>query len=380
MKRPRHVSIWLAAFLSCSASGASRDIYVSAAGHWFGPGSIERPLSSIQKAVDRARPGDVVHVTAGKYSGFEIWQSGKPQAPITIQAEGDVRISNSGGYGIYIHDASHLIIDGFTIEHTALKGIAARDATPDDPMRDLVIRNNTISETQEEGMYLSEVSESLIENNTIRNVGLAHVGTTGHGIYLANAGSKNTSIRGNTIAGPNNSWGEAIHINGDASVGGNGLVTGLKIESNRLSGFNNGLSLDGVQDTDIVNNAIVDTHHHGIRGFCIDGAAGPANLRIVNNTIRAPHGSAIKLTQEASASIIFNNILYGTEGATSFERVEKTAANLEQFAAGVDFKPQPAAQKIGLADFESIHAPERDINGTLRKLPPDVGAIVREDD
>jgi parallel beta-helix repeat protein len=317
---------------------------------------------------------------AGDYSGFEIWQSGKAQSPITIKAEGDARISNSGGYGIYIHDASHLVIDGFRIEHTGLKGIAAREATPDDPMRDITIRNNTIAQTQEEGMYLSEVSDSLVENNTIRDVGLARIETTGHGIYLANAGSKNTTIRHNTIEAPNNVWGQAIHINGDESVGGDGLIARVTIENNRISGFNNGLSLDGVQDSDIRNNVIVDTHHHGIRGFCIDGAAGPANLRIVNNTIRAPLGNAIKLTQEAGTSIVFNNILVGGEGATSLELQDKLAANLVQFAANDEFKPDVAAQKNGLSDFASVIAPERDFSGALRRAPFDIGAVARDND
>ncbi|HEU4603397.1 MAG TPA: right-handed parallel beta-helix repeat-containing protein [Steroidobacteraceae bacterium] len=379
MKR-LYVSLWLAAwFLGANANAQNRDIYVSRAGHWFGPGSMDRPLSSIQKAVDRARAGDVVHVMAGQYPGFEVWQSGTSQFPITIKAEGNVRLSNPAGYGIYIHNASHLVIDGFTIDHTGLKGIAARDATPDEPMRNIVIRNNTIVETQEEGLYLSEVSESLIENNTIRDVGLARIETTGHGIYLANAGSKNTVIRRNTIEGPHNVWGQAIHLNGDESVGGDGLIARVTIESNRISGFNNGLSLDGVQDTDIRNNVIIDTHHHGIRGFCIDGAAGPANLRIVNNTIRAPHGNAIKLTQEAATSIIFNNILVGGEGATSLERTDKLAANLTQFAVSTDFKPDAVAQKIGLAEFASVIAPARDFTDAVRRPPFDVGALARDE-
>ncbi len=92
-----------------------------------------------------------------------------------------------------------ITIDGFSIANTTSKGIAARGATPEAPMNGLIIRNNDVTDTQEEGMYLSEVANSLVENNTLTNVGKGGIQTTGHGIYLANSGSKNTTIRGNTF-------------------------------------------------------------------------------------------------------------------------------------------------------------------------------------
>ncbi len=77
------------------------------------------------------------------------------------------------------------------------------------------------------------------------------------------------------------------------------------------------MSLDGVQNSDFRNNIIVDTHHHGIRAYQEDGAQGPKGLRIVNNTISAPAGNAVKTSEDSGASIVFNNILSGRDGATS---------------------------------------------------------------
>ncbi|HEU4603398.1 MAG TPA: right-handed parallel beta-helix repeat-containing protein [Steroidobacteraceae bacterium] len=352
-------------------------LFVSPNGNDADDCSANSPCKTIDRAVSLTKAGSVVSVAAGTYGGFTIDRSGSASAQIVYQANGTVLITNPSGYGIYIDNASYVTVDGFTIANTALKGIAARGATPTSPMRGLVIKNNAVSNTQEEGMYLSEVSESLIENNVITDVGLAEVETTGHGIYLANAGSKNTTIRGNTIQANGNTWGQAIHMNGDASVGGDGLITGLVIENNWiLGGFNNGLSLDGIEDSDIRNNVIVNTNHHGIRAFAIDGAAGPKNLRIVNNTINAPKGNAVKTTEEAGPSIVFNNIFAGGDGATSFSVASSTSNNSTTFlAAASTYLPLAGAIGTGITSFNGVDAPTADIDGKTRVKPFDLGAV-----
>jgi hypothetical protein len=315
-------------------------------------------------------------VAAGAYGGVTIRRSGTAAAPIVFKANGTVAIQNPSGYGIYIDDSSYLTIDGFTVSNTAFKGIAARGATPTSPMRGLTIRNNSVSNTHEEGMYLSEVNSSLIEDNVILDVGLDGVETTGHGIYLANAGSKNTILRGNVIQANANSWGQGIHVNGDLSTGGDGLITGLTIENNWIiGGFNNGISLDGVQNSDIRNNVIVRTGHHGMRAFAIDGAAGPKSLRIVNNTVSAPAGNALKTTDDAGPSVILNNILYGRDGGTSFGSSSNASNNVMTFSVDANYVPLPAAIGKGVTSYSGVTAPGTDINGKSRSAPYDVGAV-----
>lgn len=356
-------------------SGAS--LFVAMDGNDGNDCSSSKPCKTIDRVVALTGPGSVVSVAAGTYGGFTIDKSGSSATPVVYRASGAVVISNPNGYGIYIDDASYVTVDGFTVTNTGLKGIAARGATPEDPMMGVVIKNNSISATQEEGMYLSEISSSLVENNTISDVGLGKNELTGHGIYLANAGSKNTVIRGNTLQALNNDWGQAIHVNGDLSTGGDGLITGLVIENNWiLGGFNNGLSLDGVQDSDIRNNVIVNVGHHGIRAFDIDGAAGPKNLRIVNNTIQTMHGNAVKTTEEAGSSVVFNNILNGSDGATSFSVATSTSSNVTTFlAAASTYLPLGAALGSGVTSFNGVVAPTQDIDGKTRAVPYDLGAV-----
>ena len=49
------------------ASNAHSDLYVATNGEDSNPGTIERPLRTIQHAADVAKPGDTVNVRAGSY-------------------------------------------------------------------------------------------------------------------------------------------------------------------------------------------------------------------------------------------------------------------------------------------------------------------------
>lgn len=265
---------------------------------------------TIQGAASVARPGDTVLVHEGTYAGFQVTTSGTQAIPIIFQTSGTVTINTGGptGDGIRLENASYITLDGFHIENVLARCIAARGATPTIPMKGITIKNNICVNSTTEGFYLSELNDSLIEQNTITNSGNG-IGSRNHGIYLANAGSDNTTIRGNTIT---QSSGESIHVNGDITVGGDGIVSGLTIEQNTLSGgIYNGLSFDGVQDSVIQNNLVYGNSRHALRGYDADAAGGPKNLKIINNTFTVPStgGWAIKLTEDGGGHVIFNNIL-----------------------------------------------------------------------
>ena len=210
-----------------------------------------------------------------------------------------------------------MVIDGFKIQDVSGRCIAAQKATPADPMKNITIKNITCRRSGLDGFYVSELNSSLIDSNYISATGLRDSpgGRAAHGIYLANAGSKNTTIRNNLIKPdpdhPNYSG--CLHINGDKSVGGNGIISGLLIENNQFVGcYRNGINMDGIQDSVIRNNLIYGSGRHALRGYQIDGAQGPKNLQIYNNTFIVPAevtSWAVKLTEDSGGHTIFNNIL-----------------------------------------------------------------------
>jgi hypothetical protein len=325
---------------------------------------------SLQRAADTAQAGDVVSVAAGRYGTVTISRSGTLTKPIEFRSNGAV-IENASGYGIYLKRVSYVTLDGFTVQNTKLKGIAARDASPTSPVRGLVIRNCVIRNIRQEGMYLSEVADSLIEGNTITNVGLDNVETTGHGIYLANAGSDGTTIRRNIIM-IGTSPGAALHINGDLSTGGDGIISRVTIDSNILQGGIKGVSGDGVQDSRIVNNLIYGQRQHGIRLYREDGAAGAKGFVIINNTIQAPN-AALKATNEVGSSIVFNNIL--ADGKEPSIITGQLSSNLKTFAVTSNYAPTSAAKDKGVTSFGGQNAPTTDISGAARSTPVSIGAF-----
>jgi parallel beta-helix repeat protein len=227
------------------------------------PGATQE-YSSIQVAADAAGPGDTVLVHDGFYRGMRITTSGSSGSPLVFLAKENVEINQPAptGDGIRLQDVDYITIEGFSIRNSQDRCIAARGATATSPMRGNVIRDNTCTDAGHEGFYLSQYSNGLVENNVITGTGAVNPDKS-HGIYLANGGSDFTVIRGNVISQVSGSGGaQGIHMNGDASIGGDGIVNDVLIEGNRIFDVvTNGLNMDGVQRTTIRNN--VDQDHGG---------------------------------------------------------------------------------------------------------------------
>lgn len=281
-----------------------------------------REYPTLQAAADATRPGDTVFVFNGDYAGFQISISGSAGLPITYRGQSaDVNIISPcpTGDGIRLQNVDYVTIEGFKITGSTDKCIAARGALATAPMTHLIIRNNTCLNSAHEGIYISEVSNSLIEHNTIIGVSSGAY-YRNHGIYLANAGSDNTTLRGNVISRNLGREANGIHINGDLSVGGDGIISGLIIENNIITqSGQNGLNMDGVQSATIQNNLIYNNARHGIRAYRMDAAEGPKEIVIVNNTLLVPVGSSgwpFKISEDGGGHVIFNNILLseGTNG------------------------------------------------------------------
>jgi parallel beta-helix repeat protein len=280
-------------------------------------------------------------------------------------------------------------------------------------MRGNVVRNNTCTSADAEGVYLSQYADGLVEGNAISRAGQNGQARM-HGLYLANAGSSNTTIRGNRIFDNKNAEGNGIHANGDLSIGGSGLIRNLVVEGNTIYGNGqSGINLDGVQDSAFRNNLVYGNARHALRAYQIDGAAGPARLAIVNNTLVATGGWAVKLSEDAGGHVIFNSILAGSSGSlcvgttsglvsnnnvvtsvlswdteastTSLSnwrtRTGQDGASQSSTTAALFTNPSAAdytlsaasvARNRGAATLSSVTAPAKDIVGTAR---PQAGAF-----
>lgn len=104
----RGTAIWTAAAVSAAlltvwgpvseASGATT-LVVATDGSDSAPGTLDRPLRSIQRAVDLAKPGDVISVRGGTYAltdNITITTSGTASQPITLGAYQGERVVVDG--------------------------------------------------------------------------------------------------------------------------------------------------------------------------------------------------------------------------------------------------------------------------------------------
>ncbi len=232
------------------------------------PGTMQE-FDTIQAAVDRAKKGHTVVVAAGDYAGFRVVRSGTKKKPIVVRGQAGARIvapEAGSDDGIYLQRASYVAIEGFEVDGGGFMhfGIATHDASANKPMRGVTISGNKVHDAGSTNIYASHTADSLIEGNE------AYDSRSSHGIYLANAGSDDIVLRGNDCYG---NASNGIHFNGDASLGGDGVHTGLIVEGNRIWGnAANGIDADGVRDSTFQNNLVFDNGRHGLRVFAIDAA------------------------------------------------------------------------------------------------------------
>jgi hypothetical protein len=120
-------------------------------------------------------------------------------------------------------------------------------------------------------------------------------------------------IRGNHV------WGNranGIHMNGDISLGGDGIISSALVEANVIhdNGIagGSGINADGVQGSRFQNNLIYGNHAGGISLYRIDGGGASANNVVAHNTIvQASDGRwAVNLTNGATGNTVLDNILY----------------------------------------------------------------------
>ncbi len=283
-----------------------------AADYWVAPGGSDadaggapaQAWATLVHAAGQVAAGDTVHVQAGAYGGFYLDSSGAPGAPITFVAEGGpVSISSDNPVtpdGFNIEGADYIVIDGFTVNARTRAGIRAALSNF------VTIRNCSTGNNGRWGIFTGFTDDLVVENNE------AYGSVDEHGIYVSNS-SDRAIIRDNVVHDNN---GNGIHLNGDASQGGDGLISNVLIERNVIYGNGraggSGINCDGVTDSVIRNNLLYDNHASGISLYHIDAAAGASGNLVVNNTI---HNAAdarwcININSGSTGNTVANNILY----------------------------------------------------------------------
>ena len=285
------------------ALGAGEIFYVSPDGNDGAAGSPGAPWRTLQYAAGRVHAGDTVVARPGQYAGFDLRTSGSAGSYITFSAEAGARINADNPVtpdGINLEGASFVVIEGFEITGATRAGI--RSVANDH----VTIRGNRADANGRWGIFTGFSDDLLIEANVTSR------SAAEHGIYVSNSGDRPT-LRGNV------SWGNrgcGIHMNGDISCGGDGVISDALVEANVIYGNGlgggSGINCDGVRDSLVRNNLIYDNHASGISLYQIDGGAASADNVVVNNTIvQASDGRwAVNISDGSTGNVLRNNVLY----------------------------------------------------------------------
>ncbi len=297
--------------------------YVATDGEDVVPGgTFDHPWRTLQFAVDHVAAGDTILVRSGDYLGCRIEVSGAEGDWITLQAEAGatVRVTAPGpgnrhGSNIEVETwegdgtVSYWVIAGLEVSGAPSWGIDLRGSEAA-PSHHLIVRDNVVHDnglaTGRTGIFLAFVDDALIEGNE-------SYGNGEHGIYCSNSGDRPV-VRRNVL---HHNAGCGLHMNGDASMGGDGIIAGALVEGNII--YENGtaggaaINMDGVADSIVRNNLLYDNHAGGIAIFQGDGGVCSQGNRVLNNTIVMPADGrwAVNIADEACVDNgLFNNILY----------------------------------------------------------------------
>jgi parallel beta-helix repeat protein len=298
-------TLWLAT----SFPAVAAQFFVATSGNDAAAGSAAAPWRTLQKAASVVNPGDVVNVRPGNYAGFNLTRSGSPTAPISFLAAPGVLIDQANpvrtDQGINLENASHIIIDGFSVTGMARAGIRSVGVDGSRFASHVTIRNVHSYNNGYWGILTGFVHDLVIENNELFG------SVNEHGIYVSNSGDRPV-IRNNV------SWGNrsnGIHVNGDAEQGGDGIISGAQITGNIIydngRGGGSGINMDGVQNSRIENNLIYGNHASGISLYRIDGGGASSGNVVANNTIyqAADARWALNVQNAAVNNTVRNNIL-----------------------------------------------------------------------
>ena len=179
-----------------------------------------------------------------------------------------VEVETFSGAGI----VAYWVIAGFEIVGGARSGVDVRNA------HHVTVRNNRVHGSGLTGIFTAFADDMLIEGNESYANGE-------HGVYTSNSGDRPV-VRGNYLHG---NVGAGVHMNADLGQGGDGIITGALVEGNVIAGNGTGggagINMDGVSQSTVINNLIVDEHASGIAVFQEDGAVCSSDNLIAHNTV-----------------------------------------------------------------------------------------------
>lgn len=358
----------LGLFLLAAAPAGAATYYVAPTGGGT-TCSLAAPCRQIRTALTLVAPNDTIEVADGSYLGFDVDDiDGLPGQPITIRATGSAAVVTvttdrpDNRDTIFITFSDWIVVDGLRASN------ANRAAVRIDQSHHVTVRNGVFANNGTWGIFTDFSDDTLLEDNTCS-------GSVGeHGIYVSNS-SDRPIVRGNHLFGNSRA---GLHMNGDLSAGGDGIISGGLVENNVIHGNGvgggAGINMDGVHDTIVRNNLLYDNHATGIVAFREDGAQGPRGLQVLHNTVdQASNGRwALQIFDTTGAILVHNNVLYNRHafrGSLNYGNATDVANTDSDYNVLDRISPDGDATIFSLAQWQAMgHEPHSVVPGPLAAL------------
>ena len=342
----------LALVLAIGRDARATDYWVKNGGSDGASGlSAAAAWATLNHAAGLVNPGDTVHVLDGSYQGFDLRRSGTAANPITFQAEGsNAQITADNGTtpdGINVENAAYIVIDGFVVNNRSRAGIRVAVS------QFVTVKNCHTGFNGTWGIFSGFADDFTIENNE------THHSQTQHGIYVSNTCTR-PIVRGNLV---HDNYANGIHMNGDVSEGGVGMISNALVEGNVIHangvGGGSGINMDGVKDSVVQNNLLYDNHASGISLYHIDASAGSTNNLVVNNTIIVASDGrwAVNINSNSTGNTIRNNILWNLHpwhGAITIDSTSRTGFHSDHNAVISRFSTDGGDTVLDLPSWQAL--------------------------
>ncbi|MHA2341796.1 MAG: right-handed parallel beta-helix repeat-containing protein, partial [Candidatus Hodarchaeales archaeon] len=232
----------------------------------FVESSIDCAWSSIQKASDTIKPGDIVNILPGTYNEQVVLKnSGLPERPITFRGV-DIPVLNGGnktsGRCIDVNNQSHITIEGLHITRCN-EGVRIRN----DDVTNIKLRQFKITDT---GTYGIDIVETKITDSSFTDFEMSNNDLASIRLY----DSKYRGTRGILISK------FLIKDNQGSGILAR-YVKNLNIEDGSIYNVLNGIQFHmAVNDSLIKNNYINNSRWHGVAIISQVDKPGSYNNRI----------------------------------------------------------------------------------------------------
>jgi Right handed beta helix region/Chondroitinase B len=284
-------------------------------------GQMVHDAAELRTALETAKPGDVIRMADGIYTGaFTVTSSGTQQQPIFLCGsrnavlDGEARVT----YVLHLNGADWWRLVGFTVRE-GLKGVVA-DRADHDTLSGLLVTG-----TGSEAIRLRTFSsDNRVVGNTVRDTG-SRQPRYGEGIYVGSAHDDWCRFTG---CEPDRSDRNAVVGNVIADTTAEGIdvkegTTGGVIAGNRLSGA-------GMTDADswielkgngwrVEHNTGRDSPEDGIQTYVVSRGWGRRNVFRANRLVVNGPGYGIYIDQDESSKNVVrcDNVAVGAHHGLS---------------------------------------------------------------